>query len=1024
MGATVAQVCPWFNCGRRLSEWREPVEIVTRRGGREGPYGEGCTMAAMAPGAAPKLQIPRWIQLVGLPVLLILAWVVAGRVFHVVFLFLVASLVALLVNPLVNAISRVRLGRFRIRRGLAVTIVYLCFAAVLIISIWALATVVVDQTKTAANRFDTYFTIAHGPRGQTDADRDVDRLQHWLDTHGLKSIKIQQRGHKWVEQIRQKDVGKYTTQGRELRRGGGDLDREAALRRNRDPRRVGLHAARPLATRDRSRPSLPATAGLGAAARADGEGGRRLREGPVPGVADHRLQRRLRHVAAGRARLGAGGGQVRAALRCLGGGDRADPVPRAVARRDSGGHLRGGRRPDLGALGGDPVPAHPPGRGPHRRPERDGQRAPPAPVARHLRPARRRGDLRARRASSSRCRSSPPARAAWEFFSERVALEPWGAAGRSPSRSTWSHRRPPRRANPRRRSRARERGPSTRCAGGRRVASATTSRSRPPRSRCMPARLSRLVGPNGAGKSTLLAILAGALEPTPARSSWAQACAPAGCRSGRRTTAVSPRGRTSSCSRGWRGSAIRRRFLARFELPDDGRPATALSVGNRQRLDLAISLLGDPRVLLLDEPTAALDPRQRRRLWETACDCPRRGRRGRLRHAERRGPRARRRPGRRAARRRGRLRPGRSPSTSARRSRERSGEGVAPDPAEGPARPPPLAGPARGAPRLPTRDRAPDRADRRVREREAAGGARRPRRDPGARHRRGPELRRRRADRRRREERRARPDVDRTRRRSSSDPGAWRRWSPSRTGFVSELKGLVSSPHLTLATGTGGITPRVRQQMQALVYNLNQKLQTAFIQADLDYVEPAPERRRAAPCSATDFSILGLDGTAKLLDAAAAVGAEEEDPGLRPRRAPGARAHRQRRPRDRRADRARRGLRQGRSSALSAQVQAYGLAMTITFLGAPARGGRARRRAGRERDRPARPRPRRARPARGREGRPRRHGRARARSRAPARVRDRGGDRGRPRGSAVGAHPAGAARRRRSPAPRWGRSAR
>src|SRR5581483_5712886 len=40
-------------------------------------------------------------------------------------------------------------------------------------------------------------------------------------------------------------------------------------------------------------------------------------------------------------------------------------------------------------------------------------------------------------------------------------------------------------------------------------------------------------------------------------------------------------------------------------------------------------------------------------------------------------------------------------------------------------------------------------------------------------------------------------------------------------GFVADLTGLLASPHLTLATGTGGITPRVRQQMQALVYNLN-----------------------------------------------------------------------------------------------------------------------------------------------------------------------------------------------------------
>jgi len=57
----------------------------------------------MPPGAAPKIQIPRWMQLVGLPLLLVLAWVVAGRVFHVVFLFLVASLIALLLDPVVGS---------------------------------------------------------------------------------------------------------------------------------------------------------------------------------------------------------------------------------------------------------------------------------------------------------------------------------------------------------------------------------------------------------------------------------------------------------------------------------------------------------------------------------------------------------------------------------------------------------------------------------------------------------------------------------------------------------------------------------------------------------------------------------------------------------------------------------------------------------------------------------------------------------------------------------------------------------
>ncbi len=131
-----------------------------------------------------------------------------------------------------------------------------------------------------------------------------------------------------------------------------------------------------------------------------------------------------------------------------------------------------------------------------------------------------------------------------------------------------------------------------------------------------------LIGPNGAGKSTLLAMLAGALPP-----SSGEVVRSAGVRVGWMPQRPAHYGRLSARQNlqlfaRLEGEAdppaAAARMIERFELPPDERPSATLSVGNRQRLDLALSMLADPQVLLLDEPTAALDPRQRRRLWETA----------------------------------------------------------------------------------------------------------------------------------------------------------------------------------------------------------------------------------------------------------------------------------------------------------------------------------------------------------------------------------------------------------------------
>jgi ABC-2 type transport system ATP-binding protein len=129
-----------------------------------------------------------------------------------------------------------------------------------------------------------------------------------------------------------------------------------------------------------------------------------------------------------------------------------------------------------------------------------------------------------------------------------------------------------------------------------------------------------IIGPNGAGKTTLLSILAGILGPDEGEL------------------------RVPNGAVGWvpQQAGLYRRLtveenlllFARLEGHRDPRAATEemlelaglaerrgeivarLSGGNQQRVNIAIGLLSRPAVLLLDEPSVGLDPRQRARLWE------------------------------------------------------------------------------------------------------------------------------------------------------------------------------------------------------------------------------------------------------------------------------------------------------------------------------------------------------------------------------------------------------------------------
>jgi len=131
-----------------------------------------------------------------------------------------------------------------------------------------------------------------------------------------------------------------------------------------------------------------------------------------------------------------------------------------------------------------------------------------------------------------------------------------------------------------------------------------------------------LLGPNGAGKTTLLTILAGVTRPGAGTIAWGEGVAP---RVGwvpqhpalyQRLTARENLRLFAALEGAGDPEAATEELIGRADLGAFAeRPAAQLSTGTVQRLNLAIALAGRPSVLLLDEPTAALSPDQRHRLW-------------------------------------------------------------------------------------------------------------------------------------------------------------------------------------------------------------------------------------------------------------------------------------------------------------------------------------------------------------------------------------------------------------------------
>jgi ABC-type Na+ efflux pump permease subunit len=150
-------------------------------------------------------------------------------------------------------------------------------------------------------------------------------------------------------------------------------------------------------------------------------------------------------------------------------------------------------------------------------------------------------------------------------------------------------------------------------------------------------------------------------------------------------------------------------------------------------------------------------------------------------------------------------------------------------------------------------------------------------------------------------------------------------------GFVRELQLMARSPRVLLETTQGGLAPRVRQQVQALVYSLNRELQTAYIDTNVGYIE-AIRDGGSVSFLGREYDVLGLEGTRRLLDELPAgprldevrefvrvadLALDQTDEALRATASPIELVEEEQR---------------GRTWALSAQVQAYGLALTIAFL--------------------------------------------------------------------------------------------
>jgi len=144
---------------------------------------------ASAPAPPPRAVVPRWVQLVALPLALLALWALARAAGKVLVLFIVAGLIALMLNPAVALLQRSRLPR-----GLAVLAVYLAFFLTLAVIGFLLANPIFHQVQSFAHNL---------PALVREANESLEELQRWLNHRGLH-VKFIKQGKTALQTIEDK----------------------------------------------------------------------------------------------------------------------------------------------------------------------------------------------------------------------------------------------------------------------------------------------------------------------------------------------------------------------------------------------------------------------------------------------------------------------------------------------------------------------------------------------------------------------------------------------------------------------------------------------------------------------------------------------------------------------------------------------------------------------------------------------------------------------------------------------------